>query len=59
MKKFVCAICQLLYIDPLQVPIATLLLPFIVYQYKEDKDPKNPTFAAQCAYSFEVLENEL
>eukprot|EP00347_Sterkiella_histriomuscorum_P002292 403368715 len=32
MKRFICAHCQLLYIDPLQLPIQTLLKPFQVHQ---------------------------
>ena len=36
MKKFVCPICQLINIDPLQVPMMTLVKPFIVYQFQEN-----------------------
>ena len=36
MKKFMCAHCQLMYIDPLQIPVKTILKPFLVYQISEN-----------------------
>jgi len=35
MKHYICAICQLVSLDPYSVPLISMLPPFIVYKYND------------------------
>ena len=54
MKKFICATCQLVIMDPLFKPVMTLIPPFIVHKYCDRKeDPKHPRFPNEAKKPFE------
>ena len=47
MKTFLCATCQLILMDPFQVPVVTLIAPYIVYKYSNiNEDEMQPSFPA-------------
>ncbi len=64
MKKYVCSSCQLKYLDPLQIPILTLLKPFKVYKiedFENKEDPKAPKMigSPEISQYFNVDQNLL
>lgn len=63
MKKYVCSSCQLKYLDPLQIPIKTLLHPFRVCRVEDfdnKEDPKTPLkLGSHEVSSYFDIENQL
>ncbi|CDW83014.1 miz zinc finger family protein [Stylonychia lemnae] len=63
MKRFMCAQCQLLYIDPLQIPVQTVLRPFLVHQAQDNdatlRDTKNPALPKECCKKFTITKQLL
>ena len=52
-KKYLCSICQLIKMDPFNVPVLTIIEPFIVYKYQDlTEDINNPSFPSGAAKSF-------
>jgi len=58
MKQYICAICQLVKLDPFSCPVATLIKPFIVHKYQDaTENEKNPVFPLTAAKVFKIEES--
>ena len=58
MRKFMCATCQLLLMDPFYKPVMTLIDPFIVHKYSERReDTANPRFPEVAKKYFDFNAN--